>query len=135
MRASLDWSYAFLPELERLALRRLAIFPSTFSLEDASVVAASEDIVALEIADRIANLVAKSLVTADLGDAVVRYRLLETTRAYALEKLTESGELEQLTRRHAEYDRDLFEKAEVEAGMGPAAEWLADCGPMPFAER
>src|SRR5216683_1862740 len=135
MRATLDWSYERLPELERLVLRRLAIFTGAFSLEAASVVAASKEIAALEIADCIANLVAKSLVTADLGDAVVRYRLLETTRAYALEKLTESGEFEHLTRRHVEYDRDLFEKAEVEAAMGPAAEWLADCGPMPFAER
>jgi predicted ATPase len=126
MRATLDWSYAFLPELERLALRRLAIFPGAFSLEEAGVVAASEDVVALEIADRIANLVAKSLVAVDLSGAVVRYRMLETTRAYALEKLAQSGELERVARRHAEYCRNYLESDDGELGIGSATEWFAD---------
>ena len=59
---------------------------------------------------------------------VTRYRLLETTRAYALEKLAESGELEQVARRHAEYYRDLFERAEAEWETRPTAEWLAEYG-------
>jgi predicted ATPase len=62
----------------------------------------------------VANLVAKSLVTADVSGPIVHYRLLDTTRAYALQKLRESGELERLTRRHAEHYRDLFERAEAE---------------------
>jgi predicted ATPase len=73
-------------------------------------------------------LVAKSLVAADLGGATGWYRLLETTRAYALEKLTQSGEFEQVARRHAEYYRDLFERAEVELQTRPASEWLAAYG-------
>jgi predicted ATPase len=56
-------------------------------------------------------------------------RLLDTTRAYALEKLIESGEREQLARRHAEYYRNLFERAEGEAPTRPSDEWLADYAP------
>ena len=67
----------------------------------------------------------KSLVTADVGDTEPRLRLLDTTRAYALEKLIESGEREQLAHRHAEYFRNLFERAEGEAAARPAGEWLA----------
>jgi len=73
-------------------------------------------------------LVAKSLVAADLGGATGWYRLLETTRAYALEKLTQSGEFEQVARRHAKYCRDLFERAEAELETRPASEWLAAYG-------
>jgi predicted ATPase/DNA-binding winged helix-turn-helix (wHTH) protein len=128
MRATLDWSYEFLPELERLVLQRLAIFAGAFSLEAASAVAASSESAASEIAEHIASLVAKSLVTADVGGATVLYRLLETTRAYALEKLTESGELQRVAQRHAEYYRDLFERAGAEWLTKPAAEWHADYG-------
>jgi predicted ATPase len=65
---------------------------------------------------------------ADLGGATAWYRLLETTRAYALEKLTQSGEFEQVARRHAECYRDLFERAEAELQTRPASEWLAAYG-------
>ncbi len=70
----------------------------------------------------------KSLVAAEVDGTIARYRLLDTTRAYALEKLGESGEREQFARRHAEYYRDLFESAETEWDTRPTAEWLADYG-------
>jgi predicted ATPase len=95
-----------------------------FTLQAASTIAAIDEITGSDIVDCATNLVAKSLVAADLRDAKGWYRLLET-RAYALEKLTQSGEFEQLARRHAEYRRDLFERAEVELQTRPAAEWLA----------
>jgi predicted ATPase len=76
-----------------------------------------------------ANLVTKSLVTAHISDAAEPYRLLETTRAYSLEKLAESGELTSLGRRHAEYYREVFEEAAAEAETRPAAEWLASYRP------
>jgi predicted ATPase/DNA-binding winged helix-turn-helix (wHTH) protein len=128
LRATLDWSYQLLPEPERVVLRRLAIFAGGFTLQAASTVAATDEIAGFDIVDCAANLVAKSLVAADLGGATGWYRLLETTRAYALEKLIESGEFEHLARRHAEYYRDLFERAEVELQTRPAAEWLAAYG-------
>jgi predicted ATPase/DNA-binding winged helix-turn-helix (wHTH) protein len=128
LRATLDWSYQLLPEPERVVLRRLAIFAGGFTLQAASTIAATDEIAGSDIVDCAANLVAKSLVAADLRGATGWYRLLETTRAYALEKLTESGELEQIARRHAEYCRDLFERAEVELQTRPASEWLATYG-------
>ena len=76
--------------------------------------------------DRLADLVAKSLVVADVSGTQPRFRLLDTTRAYAIEKLDSSGERERIARRHAAYYRDLFERAEAEAPARPTAEWLAD---------
>ncbi len=111
-----------------MVLRRLAIFAGGFTLQAASTIAATDEIAGSDIVDCAANLVAKSLVAADLGGATGWYRLLETTRAYALEKLTQSGEFEQVARRHAEYCRDLFERAEVELETRPASEWLAAYG-------
>jgi predicted ATPase len=128
LRATLDWSYQLLPELERIVLRRLAIFAGGFTLEAASTVAATGEIAGADIVDCAANLVAKSLLAVDLGGATGWYRLLETTRAYALEKLTQSGEFEQVARRRAEYYRDLFERAEAELQTRPASEWLAAYG-------
>src|SRR6516162_8168059 len=124
LRATLDWSYELLPESERVVLRRLSIFASGFNLAAASAVIASANTPASDVVDGVANLVAKSLVVADVGSAAVHYQLLETTRAYAREKLAEHGELEQTGRRHAEYYRDLCGQAEAEWMTRPAAEWL-----------
>ncbi|HKM71057.1 MAG TPA: winged helix-turn-helix domain-containing protein, partial [Stellaceae bacterium] len=129
LRATLDWSYQLLSEPERVILRRLSVFAGVFRLEAASAVIASPEIAPAEVVDGIANLVAKSLVTAVAGGTIARCRLLDTMRAYALEKLAESGEREWLARRHAEYYRDLFERAEAELDARPATEWLAEYGP------
>jgi predicted ATPase/DNA-binding winged helix-turn-helix (wHTH) protein len=128
LRATLDWSYELLSEPERMILRRLAIFAGAFSLDAASAVVASAAVTPSEVVDGLANLVMKSLVAAGVDGIVGRYRLLDTTRAYALEKLGESGECERLARGHAEYYRDLFERAETESEARPAAEWLAEHG-------
>jgi predicted ATPase/DNA-binding winged helix-turn-helix (wHTH) protein len=128
LRATLDWSYELLPESERVVLRRLSIFAGGFTLEAAIAVIANADILESNVVDGVANLVTKSLVGADVGSAAVHYQLLETTRAYAREKLAEHGELEQTGRRHAEYYRDLCGQAEAEWMTRPAAEWLADYG-------
>ncbi|HEU5284122.1 MAG TPA: winged helix-turn-helix domain-containing protein [Burkholderiales bacterium] len=124
LRATLDWSHELLPEPERVVLRRLAVFAGGITLESASAVAAQADISPADVVDSVVNLVAKSLLTA-VGSAIAQYRLLETTRAYALEKLGESGELAPVARRHAEYYRDVFERAATEWETQPTAEWLA----------
>lgn len=129
LRATLDWSYELLAEPERVLLRRLSVFAGAFSLRAAGAVAANPEIAPSQVVDGLSSLVAKSLVTADAGGGVRRYRLLDTTRAYAFEKLTESGERDTLARRHAEYYREVFERAEAEWNTRPAAEWLADYGP------
>jgi len=82
-------------------------------MDAASAVAAGVDIPASEVADSVANLVGKSLVSTDVGGAIVYYRLLETTRAYAREKLIGGAEFDHFAQRHAEYLRDLFEHAEA----------------------
>jgi predicted ATPase/DNA-binding winged helix-turn-helix (wHTH) protein len=126
LRATLDWSHGLLSEPERVILRRLALFAGAFSVEAASTVAAAPERAHSDIVDDLSGLVAKSLVTVDVKGSAARYRLLDTTRTYALEKLKDSGEHEPLLRRHAEYYRDLFERAEAEWETRPIVEWLDD---------
>jgi predicted ATPase/DNA-binding winged helix-turn-helix (wHTH) protein len=114
LRATLDWSYNLLSHPERLLLQRLAIFAGSFSLQAAYAVANSGEASEAEIADHIANLLAKSLVTSDFAEGGGYFRLLETTRVYALSKLIESGELQEFSRRHAEYYQGLLERTEAE---------------------
>jgi predicted ATPase len=106
-------------------LRHFAVFAGGFTAEAASLVAAGGEIAASEVVLSLANLVTKSLVTLEAGSVIAHYRLHETTRAYALEKLAESGEFEQVARRHANYYRDLFDGAEIELDTLPAPAWLA----------
>ncbi|HUB13814.1 MAG TPA: winged helix-turn-helix domain-containing protein [Acetobacteraceae bacterium] len=111
LRATLDWSFELLPEAERILLRRLAAFQGNFSLEAASAVGAEPGMAWTVVVDGLANLVDKSLVATVDDNANRRYRLLDTTRAYVLEKLLESGESDAVRRRHAEYYRDLLQAA------------------------
>ena len=128
LRATLDWSYELLPEPERLVMRRLAVFTGDFTADAVSSVAAGGEITASEAVYSLANLVTKSLVTLEAGSVMAHYRLHETTRAYALEKLAESGEFEQVARRHANYYRDIFDRAETELDTLPTAAWLVRYG-------
>jgi predicted ATPase/class 3 adenylate cyclase/DNA-binding winged helix-turn-helix (wHTH) protein len=124
--AALDWSYQLLREEERAVLRRLSVFAGDFALEAAIAVAADPG--PSDIVDHFANLVSKSLVAADPRGEVAQYRLLDTTRLYAFEKLKSSGELCQVARRHAEYYRGFFAPAEADSEALPQAEWLAIYG-------
>jgi predicted ATPase/DNA-binding winged helix-turn-helix (wHTH) protein len=111
LTATLDWSHGLLSETERLVLRRLAIFVGAFSLEAAIAVV---DLDAAQVTGTLARLVEKSLVSLDVS-AVARYRLLDTTRAYVLEKLATSGEQKTIARRHAEYVSAALERFEAKA--------------------
>jgi predicted ATPase/DNA-binding winged helix-turn-helix (wHTH) protein len=124
LRATLDWSYELLPEPERCLLRRLGVFPAGFTLEAAIAVMGDQGHTTSVILDEIANLAAKSLVTLDESAPTGCWRLLETTRAYALEKLAEGGETELITRRSAEFFRDLVRPAmqgSQQEGLGQSA--------------
>jgi predicted ATPase/DNA-binding winged helix-turn-helix (wHTH) protein len=129
MRAVLDWSYGLLSEDEQRFFRTLGIFAGGFTVEAAAAVTIHTADTPYEALDRLADLVAKSLVVADVGGAKPRFRLLDTTRAYAIEQVAGSGESERIARGHAEYYRRLFERAEGEAPARPADEWLADYAP------
>jgi predicted ATPase len=108
LRATLDWSHELLPETERRLLRRLAVFPAGFTIDAAAAVMKDTGFDASAVLDGIANLVAKSWVALDKSGAAARWALLETIRAYALEKLAEHGEADAVSDRHAVYFRDLF---------------------------
>ncbi len=129
LRATLDWSHDLLTVAERVLLRRLAVFAGSFSLKAVQTVTASAELPEAEIVEDLASLAAKSLVVADIEAGAARYRLLETTRAYAREKLAEAAEADTLARRHAEYYRDVFERAEAELETRGIGEWLADYAP------
>ena len=103
LQAALDWSYELLSGDEQLLLRRLAVFPGFFGTEAAEGICAGEDIDVGSVFDLIASLVAKSLVTTDEHDGQTRYRLIETVRLYASEKLREDGEAELLRSRHRDW--------------------------------
>ncbi|WPH23397.1 ATP-binding protein [Variovorax paradoxus] len=112
LHATLDWSHDLLSDSERAVLRRLSVFVGTFTLEAAQAVARAGTIDSDRVVIDLGELVAKSVVSAATGDdRTVRYRLLEITRAYALEKLDESGELHATSERHAAYFTGLFEAA------------------------
>src|SRR5438477_5011040 len=129
MRAVVEWSYGLLSEDEQLFFRALGPFRGAFTVDAAAAVAIDTADTPCEVIDLLADLVAKSLVVADVSGAKPRFRLLDTTRAYAIEQLDTSGERERLARRHAEYYRDLFERAEADARARPTDDWLADYGP------
>ncbi|WP_094194126.1 ATP-binding protein [Bradyrhizobium viridifuturi] len=105
LRATLDWSYRLLTDGERSLLRRLSVFAGGFTLEAALRVASEEANSDIATADGLANLVVKSLVSHDTSGSKDRWRLLETIRVYAREKLIESGEASEIARRHANFLR------------------------------
>jgi predicted ATPase/DNA-binding winged helix-turn-helix (wHTH) protein len=126
MRAVVDWSYGLLSQDEQRVLRALGIFAGGFTGEAAAAVVTDAATAGADTIDRLADLVAKSAIVADVNGTRPRFRLLEMTRAYAIEKLDESGEREPIARCHAEHYRDLFERAEQEVPARPPGEWLAD---------
>jgi predicted ATPase len=102
LRAALDWSYELLSETERELLRRLAIFAGPFSLKAASAVA-PETMTANEVAGGVADLLSKSLVVRSADPDPPEFRLLETTRAYALDRLHKSDALADVAQRYADF--------------------------------
>lgn len=124
LRATLDWSFGLLSGDEQAVLRRLAVFAGTFDMDAAIGIVAGEDVSADRAVSCIAELVAKSLIVSDADGTDRRYRLLGSTRAYALEKLGEQ-ERARAAKLHAAYLLDVFEQAEAEWGSRPASAWLA----------
>ena len=126
LRATLDWSYDLLSERERVTLRRLAVFAGSFVLDAAIEVAAGLGLSAVDISDALGNLVTKSLVSTEIRGST-HYRLLETTRAYAVAKLIATGEFDRFARRHAGYYGAVcarFERWET----SPPSDWMAVYG-------
>ncbi len=111
LQATLDWSYGLLSELERVVLRRLAVFVGHFTLDAALAVVTSATVDQARIFDAIDSLVAKSMVATRPIGAMMRYRLLDTTRAYVIESGIDDAELGDLAVRHAAYYRRWLEQS------------------------
>ena len=124
LRATIDWSYDLLTPRERVALERVAVFAGGCTLDAAEAVVADGDIDAFEVVDLLARLVEQSLVlAADVGREQ-RYRLLETIRQYAAERLADAGDVDATRARHAAHYRALA--AQIGPGLrGPdESAWL-----------
>jgi predicted ATPase len=120
LTATLDWSYDLLDEREKAVLRCLSVFAGSFSLQ--AVVAVAGNVPGSPVIDCIANLVAKSMAVTDLRAGAPTYRLLDTTRLYALEKLRSAGEQRGASERHARYYRDLSAEAQDETDVADDGE-------------
>jgi predicted ATPase/DNA-binding winged helix-turn-helix (wHTH) protein len=120
LRATLDWSYHLLSPAEQVVLQGIALFRTGFTSESALAIARGKVIGSESAVDAMANLVAKSMLTADSTGEVVQYRLLEATRIYAGEKLAASGTRPEAARRHADHHVRLIEAA--------PANWESDAG-------
>ena len=114
LQATLDWSFGLLTELERLTLRRLAVFVGHFTLDAVLEVVTSADLDRSAAFSAIDSLVAKSIVATRPVGAMMRYRLLDTTRAYVLEINIDDAESADLAVRHAAYYRRWLEQTGVE---------------------
>ncbi|WP_081396250.1 helix-turn-helix transcriptional regulator [Mycobacterium colombiense] len=118
LRASVDWSHALLAEPERVLFRRLAVFLGGFDLAAARAVAADTEVERYQVLDQLTLLVDKSLVVADDAGGRTRYRLLETVRQYALEKLGESGEADVVRARHRDHYTAMATQLDAPAATG-----------------
>ncbi len=119
LAATLDWSYALLPEAERRTLQRLSVFSGGCTLEAAEAVCSDQEIRAGEILDLLGQLVDKSLVVSARRSGETRYVLLETIRQSAHERLTQSGEAQAIHQRHAEFFAAWVEQMAMELRAGP----------------
>jgi predicted ATPase/DNA-binding winged helix-turn-helix (wHTH) protein len=127
LRATLDWSHDLLSGMERIVFRRIALFAGHFTLEAAQRIAAELDSDSSEVADAIAGLFEKSLLATRLYWGQPQYRLLNMTRAYALGKLEEHGEVESISVRHAEYFAEQLESERANLSALPKVERFAIC--------
>jgi len=127
LRATIDWSHDLLTEPEKTLFRRLAVFAGDFTLQAAESTCSYNDVQHGDILELLGRLVDKSLVVVDAAavSGQTRYRLLETLREYALEKLKNAGDEISIRDRHLEYFRSLAEETEPHLYASEQAEWFA----------
>jgi predicted ATPase/DNA-binding winged helix-turn-helix (wHTH) protein len=127
LKAMLDWSYELLTDLERRVLRQLAVFVGDFHLGAALAVLTSATLDQIHVLGAIENLVAKSMISTNRDATTMRYRLLDTTRAYALAIRIDEAEFAELAARHATYYRQWLEQTAAER---PNPAYAADRTPQ-----
>jgi predicted ATPase len=112
LRATVDWSYSSLDDVERLVFDRLGVFAGTFHAAAASAVVSGEGVAEWDVQDALISLVAKSLVNAESTETdETRYQMLETLRQYAREQLDSRGQTDDWRRAHAQYFAQFAEEA------------------------
>jgi predicted ATPase/DNA-binding winged helix-turn-helix (wHTH) protein len=130
LSAALGWSYDLLPAVESATLRRLSVFVGPFTLEAALAVASHQEIDEPAVVEAISNLLSKSLIATSPTERRLRYRLLDTSRAFVAEKLAQSGETDQVARAHAKYFRDFLRDISIKStGLQSAG------GFLPYADH
>ncbi len=122
LRALIDWSYDLLPRAERIVFDRLAVFAGGWTLDAAESVLADDTVSNEDVLDLLAHLVEKSLVRLEPDNG--RYRMLDTVRAYALEKLESTGDAAATRTRHLSFFVGLAEQARPELFGPQQGEWL-----------
>lgn len=125
LRASVEWSHELLGDAERALLRRLAVFDGGWTLQLAEEVAIGQSLKSRELLDLLSSLVDKSLVVVEEREPATRYRLLDSVRMYALERLAASGEEEAVRERHRDALLALAERAEPHLTGDQQRVWLA----------
>ena len=129
LRAALEWSYELLSENERIALRRLAAFKGSFTVDSAVALITHPPLDEQNAFDAVMSLTEKSLVTTEVSEQSARHRLLHTTRAYAYEKLGESADTPEIWRWHAQHYWDLLRTAETDWESMHRTAWVRKYAP------
>ena len=121
LRATMDWSYDLLPDIEKTVLQRLSVFRGEFNLDSARAVVGDRQVAEIDVVDAVTSLAIKSMIVSDINNDVTWFHLLESTRAYAMEKLAATADAKPVRRRHAAYFRDLLAAADAHRAAGPRA--------------
>jgi predicted ATPase/class 3 adenylate cyclase len=124
LRALVDWSYDLLQPAEQVLFRRLGVFVGGFDLAAAEAVCGTDPLDAADMLDLVGSLVEKSLVSADPGGGDTRYRMLETLRDYAREKLAAAEDATATARRHAEHFWGVARQARAGLQGAAQASWV-----------
>jgi non-specific serine/threonine protein kinase len=125
LEASLDWSYDLLDDVQRLALARLSVFAGSFELDAAEAVVGGEGIDGDDVLDLVAGLVEQSLLQVVQRQGMARYRLLETIRVYARQRLSELDDPDRVRGRHLEFHVGLAGRAHTGLTGGQPEPWVA----------
>jgi predicted ATPase/class 3 adenylate cyclase len=126
LTALIDWSYDLLTKQEQELFAKLGVFAGSFGTDAVSNVCADADLDEIALLDLLTSLADKSLIVADASQESERFRLLESTRAYALEKLAPDGQRDALARRHAHYFHDLADRLAERYQRGTWPGFIAD---------
>jgi predicted ATPase/class 3 adenylate cyclase len=124
LRAAIDWSYHLLGGAEGVLFRRLSLFSGSFSLEAAESICEGPDLDSVDILDSVCRLVDKSLLILEASEGSARYRMLETIREYAFDRLRESGETARLESQFLDFFLKFGQRAHQELSGPAQGEWL-----------